>query len=106
MDQAPLGFKVPRYGYKLVTKCPVCQSSNMCSLHVLLLCEGVKQIRVQVGIQEFIDECLKLKMSKTDAYDNYLNGKTAEGDDITVQEYSERGSNIKILQETWLEQWG
>ena len=61
--------------------------------------------REQEGIRAFLTECEAAGRSLMTAHYLYVNGQSAEGIKISVQDHLRRGASLIRLTNVWLEMW-
>ena len=66
-------------------------------------CQAVSNVRVEVGIAEFMRQAKAAGRSTDTAYRLYLSGKDPEEESVTAGEWLERGVALQTLQSKWLE---
>ena len=76
------------------------------SSHVLLECMVVEGTRSREGIRAFIDECARAGRSEKSAHLLFVNGKDAQGADVSTRTHLERGAALSKLTDMWLSTWG
>ena len=125
MDQPFLGHKAPRPGRERLRWCPACWTaagpsavldsrhkstsytldSYTCLRHVLVYCPAVEVTRVELGIKDFLNDCLQAGRSKSTAFKFYIMGFDQCGNKIDLSKHLDRGSSLDKLTETWLSTW-
>ena len=106
LDCPPLGRKIPRIGYPRKPICPVCPlNANNDGLHMLFLCTSVSKLRVETGIQSFINSCTMKGMTITDTYRMFVNGYDWNGIQIDTSDFLERAKCMKNMLDQWLSLW-
>ena len=91
-------------------RCEFCPRSNenenlppkSSEYHVLWECSEIKLIRMQTGIQSFINSCTVKNISMRDSYYLYVRGLDFHENKITPKDFSNRISSIITLRDTWI----
>ena len=105
-DNAGLGNKAPRVGYPRKLFCPVCPTHHLVSsFHVLFVCSSLARLRMESGIQSFINSCTLKNISLEAAYGLFVYGEDCDGKEIQLMSYFERAKCMKDMRQLWLSKW-
>lgn len=105
-DNAGLGNKAPRVGYPRKLFCPVCPTHHLTSsFHVLFVCSSVVRLRIESGIQTFINSCTLKNITLEAAYGLFVYGEDCNGKQILLKSYFERAKCMKDMRQLWLSKW-
>ena len=65
----------------------------------------MEETRVELGIREFLKDCLQAGRSRATAFKYYIMGFDKSGNKIDLNNHLMRGSSLNHLTETWLSTW-
>ena len=106
LDCASLGDRQPRLGHVRKPFCPVCPMNvPNTGLHLLFSCGSVSGLRIESGVQAFVNQCLLKGFSLIGAYKLFVNGLDASRKVLSRSDYLERGKTMKDMREMWLTKW-
>jgi len=109
LEQAPLGHKCPRPGRQSrYHHCPACvdmvdRRPRLTCRHVLEACPAVDATRVSSGISAFLADCAARGVPRALHYGMYVSGVTADGSELGLSSYLERGAALAELQDSWIQ---
>ena len=105
---APIGNRYPRVG-KVTTQrdCPLCpcQTRNTVA-HLAMFCYSIEKIRKeQTSISSFRNICLLNGYSEGYTFQLFVNGYDRNGNPVEANEFLDRGRELKVLLDSWLDRW-
>lgn len=104
LGMAGLGNNIPRQGYPRVRQCTLCAGSQPNSeYHIFIKCNSLKEVRLQTGIQHYINKASIGGVSDADIFKNFLAGKETNGEDSVLNDVlKDRGNSLKLLCDRYL----
>ena len=93
------GEPCPRYNRH--RQCPFCPNVVSTEFHVCMICARVKKVRDEVGVSLFTNLCLLRGLTVKEAFGMYVNGKSVQGDNITLADQLERGLALQTIRGSW-----
>ena len=66
---------------------------------------GVEGARSNLGVSAYMLNCKGKGLSKAAAFRAFLDGKTADGDELSLGDYLLRGAALRELRQCWLDSW-
>ena len=105
---APIGNRYPRVG-KVTTQhdCPLCpcQTKNTVA-HLAMFCSSIEKIRKeQTEISLFRNTCLRKGFSEEHTFKLFVNGYDWNENPVEANEFLDRGRELKVLLDSWLDKW-
>ena len=101
-----LGNKAPRSDRPRMKHCPLCPVPSLNSgIHLLFNCPALSRIRSHTGISSYINQCTLFNLSIEDAYRRFVNGQTASGYELSVENYLERAKCMHVMKTVWFSKW-
>ena len=107
-DMANIGKKYPRIGRVCVAQqCPLCRDNTRNTVqHLTMYCPFIENIRKeQTSITSFRNTCLFKGFSEEYTFALYINGKDWNENPVPLQDFLERGVELKQLLDVWLSKW-
>ena len=105
---APIGNKYPRVGSLSVHRsCPLCPRSMVNSVaHVALFCPYVEKNRKdQTSLASFRNSCTFKGFSEEYTFRLFINGYDWNENKVTANDFLERGKDLSLILNAWLEKW-
>ena len=105
---APIGNRYPRVG-KVATQrdCPLCpcQRKNTVT-HLAMFCSSIEGLRKeQTSISFFRNTCLRKGFSEEYTFQLFINGYDWNENLVEASEFLDRGRELKVLLDSWLDCW-